>query len=311
MLQASRLAQEEAFTAALRAQQEDQVHHLLAQQRITDLARQAHLAQQADLARITAMQRALAQQAHLAQQADLARITAMQRAQQADQAQRLQAQRRMQAIRNRIENNKPLPLDGRKYTQEILDGRLQFEPHNLGPRKECEHCGAWLWKHEEKLTTICCCKHKVRLPLCPAVHLMPEGPAKEIKMMFSDEGEDGKNLRKNARSLNNALTMSSLAVNTVIPIHHWSPEIMSLILTNSDFSHPSHQRTEFPGRSGFAPTVIMQGKVYTSIGSLLPNENVEPLFLQVAVMDPTYDIDALRAVMTREILPPTPHAHSE
>ena len=77
-----------------------------------------------------------------------------------------------------------------------------------------------------------------------------------LQELLTKDTDEGKLFRKNTRSLNNALTLSSLQVR----IKHFD--------------------------SGFAPSVIFEGKVCQRIGPLFPEAGEEPKFAQLYIHDP-------------------------
>ena len=96
---------------------------------------------------------------------------------------------------------------------------------------------------------MCCNSGKVVLPNFP-------DPPEFLKKLLTEHSEEGKVFRKHSRIFNNALALSSLAVNI----------------------------KKFSG--GFAPCVVFEGKVSQRIGPLFPEEGEEPKFAQLDVHDP-------------------------
>ena len=79
--------------------------------------------------------------------------------------------------------------------------------------------------------------------------------------MWSDTSDEGKLLRKYSRQINNALALASQAV-----------------------------KENFPAHGGWTPSVIIQGKLYHRIGSMVnDNSGRPPAFAQIFVRDPMHD----------------------
>ena len=111
----------------------------------------------------------------------------------------------------------------------------------------CEFCKARKWKNETP--TLCCNSGKIILTNFP-------DPPEFIRDLLTKSTEEGKLFRKHARSLNNALALSSLQVNV----------------------------RQFIG--GFTPCIVFEGKVSQRIGPLIPEAGEEPKFAQLYVLDP-------------------------
>ena len=140
-----------------------------------------------------------------------------------------------------------------RNAQKVLCGEqivpmLEDTEEKLGRMKEgCDFCGAKKWKKETP--SLCCNGGKISLDPFP-------DPPDLLKQLLIEDSENGRLFRKNTRSFNNALTLSSLQVR----------------LKSFD--------------NGFAPSVIFEGKVCQRIGPLYPNEGEDPKFAQLYVVDP-------------------------
>ena len=94
-------------------------------------------------------------------------------------------------------------------TEEIVNGYLYIENllqsrDSIGSMShECKFCGALKFKKEP--AKICCLSGKVRTPTIP-------GPPPEIKDLYYKNTREARIFRANSRSLNNAVCLSSLAV---------------------------------------------------------------------------------------------------
>ena len=114
---------------------------------------------------------------------------------------------------------------------------------------KCKYCGALKWKNETP--SLCCNSGKVLLDPFP-------DPPNILQKLLIENTEEGKIFRRNTRTFNNSLTLSSLQV---------------------------HIKT-FDGGSGFAPNVIFEGKVCQRIGPVMPDPGSEPKFAQLYILDP-------------------------
>ena len=129
-------------------------------------------------------------------------------------------------------------LLGEQIVPELLTTKDSIGDMNI----VCEFCNARKWKGES--ATLCCNSGKVILPLFPA-------PPDLLKELLTNNTEEAKLFRKNARTFNNALALSSVKVNI----------------------------KKFTG--GFAPCVVFEGKVHQKIGPLLPEDGEQPKFAQL------------------------------
>ncbi|KAG2204923.1 hypothetical protein INT45_006334 [Circinella minor] len=132
--------------------------------------------------------------------------------------------------------------------------------HFLGSMDiECTDCHAQLWVQERVYSSslrrprfnLCCQQGSVQLPeLSPA--------PTEIIQRLHDTDPNSVHFRSNIRAYNNVLSFTSLGAN----IDH--------TVANA---------------RGSAYNFRIQGSMYHSIGSLLPNENEAPAFAQIYVLD--------------------------
>ena len=84
----------------------------------------------------------------------------------------------------------------------------------------------------------------------------PKQPQK-ILDLWTEDSSKAKVFRENARTINNAVCLTSLKTSE--------------------------------RRSGFTPSVIFQGKVHHRIGALIPNTGENPKFAQLYVCDPSLE----------------------
>ena len=107
----------------------------------------------------------------------------------------------------------------------------------------------WCKKWIKETPSLCCNSGKVHLDSFP-------DPPDLLKKLLTEETVDAKLFREQSRSLNNALTLSSIQVRT------------------KKFN------------SAFVPNVIFEGKVCQWIGPIIPDAGDEPKFAQLYVHDP-------------------------
>ena len=94
-------------------------------------------------------------------------------------------------------------------SQEILMGNytvemLEDSGDSIGNMNhECEHCGALKFKKET--ASVCCCNGKVVLEPFPL-------PPEEINTLWHAKTAEGRLFREHARSIDNAVCLSSLQV---------------------------------------------------------------------------------------------------
>ena len=112
--------------------------------------------------------------------------------------------------------------------------------------KRCSKCNACLFSGET--ANFCCGNGKVCLP-----ELQPLPP--DLKDLFMNPGPDGRHFRKHLRQYNSLFQMTSFG----------AKEIFS--------------------KSGWNPSVIIQGQVHHYIGSLLPDSNAQAKFIQIYFLD--------------------------
>ena len=124
----------------------------------------------------------------------------------------------------------------------------------------CVFCDALLYPGEAKDGPFgkrgrsCCAEGQVELP-----------PAKKqatVDRLWRDDGGDGKLLRKFARQFNDALALAS----------------------------EMYDKVEQDG-SGWAPSIVIQGKLYQQIGALNPEGDQPRGFAQLYVYDPAAEND--------------------
>ena len=140
-------------------------------------------------------------------------------------------------------------------SQDILDGLIDVpqlcntDDRTGSMSHVCPHCGALKFRRETPSS--CCSGGKVALTPFPC-------PPQPILQLFIGQTEDAKVFRKHARSINNAVCLTSL-------MNHWRP------------------------REGWQPSVIFQGRVQTMVGPLLPSDGQNPTFAQLYVNDPSME----------------------
>ena len=140
-------------------------------------------------------------------------------------------------------------------SQEVLAGLIQVpELSNTDDRTGsmnhvCPYCGALKFRRETPST--CCSGGKVVLTPFPC-------PPQPILELFVGQNDDAKIFRKHARSINNAVCLTSLK-------NHWQP------------------------RAGWQPSIIFQGRVQTRVGPLQPSDGENPVFAQLYVHDPSME----------------------
>ena len=141
------------------------------------------------------------------------------------------------------------PKDGLR-SQEVLQGilhvsKLEDSMDSIGEMTwKCEYCGALKFKKETPSS--CCSNGKVLLEPFPT-------PPSKIQALWTGNDERAALFRKHARTINNAVCLTSL-------------EAMER-------------------RGGFTPSIIFQGKVHHRVGALLPDQGNSPKFAQLYVFD--------------------------
>ena len=111
----------------------------------------------------------------------------------------------------------------------------------------CQFCGALKFKRET--STTCCNKGKVVLETFPK-------PPVELDKLWHAETVEGRLFRENARSINNAVCLTSIKVKT------------------KDFG------------KGFSPNIIFEGKATQLAGPLMAGNGEKPYFAQLYLHDP-------------------------
>ena len=145
---------------------------------------------------------------------------------------------------------RPASLAARRPA-DVLSGEQVVEADDIGNLDQvCVACGAVRWAGER--ATLCCAGGKVRLDPVPA-------PPPALRHLWTDDGLEARTFRQYARHLNSSLALSSLSVREVPP--------------------PA-------GTGGYAPCVIIQGRLYQRLGPLVPQEEQVPSFAQIYVSDP-------------------------
>ncbi|KAF0312693.1 hypothetical protein FJT64_016583 [Amphibalanus amphitrite] len=133
----------------------------------------------------------------------------------------------------------------------VLSGEQVVEADNVGATvKVCASCGALRWAGER--ATFCCAGGKVHLDPLPA-------PPPVLRRLWTDDTLEARTFRQYVRHLNSALALSSLSVREVPP--------------------PA-------GTGGYAPCVVVQGRLYHRLGPLEVPEDRPPSFAQIYISDP-------------------------
>ena len=116
----------------------------------------------------------------------------------------------------------------------------------------CVHCQAQ--KFESENSEVCCRKGKVELPLFPR-------PPEPILQLFTGTDRKSKVFREHARSINNAVCLSSLQV-------------------------------EERRLNGYNPCVVFQGSVKHRLGPIQHEDGEQPRYAQLYVHDPALELTA-------------------
>ena len=152
----------------------------------------------------------------------------------------------------RAESKSHVDFQDAMKTVEILNGTFIVRPlhdtdDNIGSMtEECPHCKAL--KFPRETPSSCCQGGKVALTPYPR-------PPEALQRLWLGNDERSVVLKKFSRTLNNAVSLTSL-------------------------------KNHAPVRSGWQPTVIFQGKVTTRAGPLLPSDGETPMYTQLYVHDP-------------------------
>ena len=150
-------------------------------------------------------------------------------------------------------------------TSEILAGThpvldLKDTPDTIGKMEVvCNFCGALKFKKETGST--CCSNGKVYLDPLPQ-------PPEQIRKLWHEDTPEGRLFRQHARSINNAVCLTSIK---------------------------GKQKT-FGG--GFAPNIVYEGKVTYLVGPLQAAEGEKPCFAQLYVHDPSLETGLRLSGMT-------------
>ena len=150
-------------------------------------------------------------------------------------------------------------------TAQIVDGShhvpdLKDTSNSIGKMDNvCQFCGALKFKKETGST--CCNNGKVSLDPLPR-------PPEQINKLWHEDSPEGRLFRKHARSINNAVCLTSIK---------------------------GKQKT-FGG--GFAPNVVYEGKVTYRVGPLQAAEGEKPCFAQLYVHDPSLETGLRLSGMT-------------
>ena len=162
-------------------------------------------------------------------------------------------------VKNRVRNAIKRQNDRTKVeykealkTQVILEGSykvndLKDTDDSIGEMEHiCKHCSAL--KFEKETSSTCCLNGKVNLERFPT-------PPPEINKLLKANTVKGKVFRDNARSINNAVCLTSIKVN--------------------------HRHF----KQGFNPSIIFEGRVQQLAGPIQAAEGEQPCFAQLYVHD--------------------------
>ncbi|KAL6140766.1 hypothetical protein ACLB2K_059060 [Fragaria x ananassa] len=125
--------------------------------------------------------------------------------------------------------------------------------YHLPAPKTCRHCHARLFHHESN--DMCCKNGKTVLP--------PVQAPPEMVQLFSAQTPLGTHFRQNIRAYNHVFSFTSMGV-------HVDQNLAT---------------------GGNTFTFRAQGSIYHKIGSLLPNENNRPRFLQLYIYDTEHEVE--------------------
>ena len=144
----------------------------------------------------------------------------------------------------------------------ILSGGQVVNSNDIGAMdRPCASCGALRWEGER--ASLCCSGGKVHLDPLPA-------PPPFLRHLWTEDSVEARTFRRFARHLNSALALSSLSVHEVPP--------------------PA-------GTGGYAPCVVVEGRLYHRLGPVEANPGQVPTFAQIYVSDPqAEDPDAEAAI---------------
>ena len=134
-------------------------------------------------------------------------------------------------------------------TEDETNARRETDRQQHAVTRQKKKIGALKFRRETPST--CCSGGKVVLTPFPC-------PPQPILELFIGQNDDAKIFRKHARSINNAVCLTSLK-------NHWLP------------------------REGWQPSIIFQGRVQTRVGPLQPSDGENPVFAQLYVHDPSME----------------------
>ena len=156
-----------------------------------------------------------------------------------------------------------------------MSGTIVVPLFRLGQREPCTNCGALLFMHERSWGHLCCMKGQVVLPSIQEQLPVRNAPGQDVQLqnhalrsifeLWRSQSRLGQTLRKYARQVNNARNA------------------MASVTAASEVS-PSH--------GSWKPSVVICGKVYTRLGSLINTAGSSPAkFAQLWYHDPEHDLE--------------------
>ena len=159
-------------------------------------------------------------------------------------------------------------------TQSLMSGTMVDPLFRLGQLQACTNCGGLLFMHERSWGHLCCMKGQVVLPNIQEQLSVSNAPQQDVQLqnhalksifhLWSSQSRLAQTLRKYARQVNNALAMASVTAASEIA--------------------PSH--------GSWKPSVVICGKVYTRLGSLINTDGSSPAkFAQLWYHDPEHDVE--------------------
>ena len=181
---------------------------------------------------------------------------------------------RARQARHRQDRQDPQFEAALNHTQSLMSGTMVLPLFRLGQREACTNCGALLFMHERSWGHLCCMKGQVVLPTIQEQLPVSNTPGQDVQLqnhalksifkLWSSQCRLGQTLRKYARQVNNALAMASVTAASEIS--------------------PSH--------GSWKPSVVICGKVYTRLGSLINTAGSSPAkFAQLWYHDPEHDLE--------------------
>lgn len=168
---------------------------------------------------------------------------------------KMKAENTKRMAQNRLAQWSSLGYKDALRSQEVMEGSYKVadlldSPDNIGSMThECEYCGALKFSRETAST--CCSEGKVLLERFPS-------PPPDIDTLWHADTPAGRLFREHARSINNAVCLTSIKVKQ----------------RNFD---------------GFNPSVIFEGKVQQLAGPLQAAPGEKPCFSQLYVLDPSLE----------------------